>query len=103
MPDFGSPPVDTSARRGVTDEESFRRVARVTAGVREPRVVQALTLRHAPGTAEVACNLLQTRVRSVAAVLASILALSEEAGCEVISHYTTGPSYEELLDMLEHR
>lgn len=74
------------------------KVALVSQGLREEGLVQSLTLDHEAGTLEVACNLLNVKMRGTEQVLAAARRVGEPLGCLIESHYTTGPTEETLLD-----
>lgn len=84
-----------------TDSKAL--VARVTAGVRVPGAVEALTLPW-QDCFEVACNLRSSAPEhSPEAVLARALALAAPLGLTLETHYCTGPGEAELLQLLQDR
>lgn len=81
------------------EEDSRAMVQKVTKHVRQEGLVEALTLQHEGGSWEVACNLKNTGALSPDMVLVKAQELSASLGLTIVSHYTTGPTEEEILRM----
>jgi hypothetical protein len=77
--------------------DSKANVAKVGTSIREAGLVQSLTLDHAHGSVELACNLLNVKIRSCDEVLSRAKLTSHELGCTIEKWYTTGPTEEELV------
>eukprot|EP01041_Mallomonas_annulata_P005432 gene5432-10896_t len=76
-------------------------VAKITKHIRED-AVEALTLQHEVGSYEVACNLLQPSIKGPQYVLDRAQQRAAELNLEIDSYYTTGPSEQDLLDMIDN-
>jgi hypothetical protein len=60
--------------------------------------VEALTLPHENGAYEVACNLLNPKIRNPASVKQQVESLAMDLGIEIELDYTTGPTESELVE-----
>ena len=60
--------------------------------------VEALTLQHKEGAYEIACNLRNWKSIGPKDVLDRALSKARELGVDIVDHYTTGPTEEDLLD-----
>ncbi len=94
--------VNFNIRMTIPSSRDKGAVSQITALLRVPDAVEALTLRRGEQL-EVACNLRSPSLAEEhgrAALLAKATALARDRGLSIESSYTTGPSENELLDML---
>jgi len=97
---IGSVPmiINYNMRFRVCDSKNL--VMQVTKYCREEGIgVEALTLQHNEGSYEVACNLTNVENWGSDKVLKSANDKAKELGIEIVDHYTTGPSLEELQEI----
>ena len=81
-------------------QDAKDKVNLITKSIREKDLAQALTLEHEEGSLEVACNLLNVRVRAPTDVLNLTSEKCREMDIQIVKSYTTGPTEEELLARL---
>ena len=90
--------INYNMRFRVCDSKNL--VMQVTKYCREEGIgVEALTLQHNEGSYEVACNLTNVENWGSDKVLKSANDKAKELGIEIVDHYTTGPSLEELQEI----
>lgn len=59
--------------------------------------MECLTLEHEGGAFEIACNLKDWRTIGPKDVLDHANSVAKDLGVQIVEHYTTGPSEEELI------
>lgn len=84
-------------------KERRSKVSQITKFVREPGIVESLTLAHDAGVLEIACNLRDTSKTSVEDVVIKAELKAKELGIEITDSYTTGPSEQEILKIYEEK
>ena len=97
----GAVPMVINLNMRFRPEDKRAIISQVTKSIREPGVVEALTLNHEGGAQEIACNLRNTKIRGVEELVAICKAKSAVLGLEMMSHYTTGPTEEELMQIYQ--
>lgn len=86
---------------GSSSKEKRQMISNITSQIRVPNAVEALTLPWGDTRVEIACNLRSCLdEHSPSSILHKVQRLATDLQLDIESSYTTGPSEDELLEML---